>query len=120
MNIATYSAKELAATIGYKSARDCARSMERAANYAREKYPSLQFYIRSNYTCRDYVREWICVDGAMCRKSLWLTAIFCANNLSKLTSVHKFLTQEFMSGGSSESSEVKELLISGTSENVSS
>lgn len=46
MNIVTYSAKELAATIGYRSAKDCARNMERAANYAREKYPSLQFHIK--------------------------------------------------------------------------
>jgi hypothetical protein len=71
--------------------------MERAANYARDRYPSLQFQIKSDYIYRNYVREWVCVNGTMCRKSLWLTAIFCANNSSKLALVHKFLTQEFIS-----------------------
>jgi hypothetical protein len=97
MSAATYSIRELATTIGYRSVRNCARNMDRAANYARDRYPSLQFQIKSDYIYRDYVREWVCVDGTMCRKSLWLTAIFCANNLSKLSLVHKFLTQEFMS-----------------------
>jgi hypothetical protein len=91
-----YSVSELSEIIGYSSVRSCARNMGRAANYARYKYPSLQFQIRFDCVYRDYVREWICVDGTMCQKFCWLTAIFCANNSSKLASVHKFLNQEFM------------------------
>jgi hypothetical protein len=96
MSAATYSVGELASSIGYRSVRDCARNMGRVANYARDKYPFLAFNTRYYYVTHNYMEEWVCVDGMMCQKSLWLTAIFCANNSSKLTSVHKFLTQEFM------------------------
>jgi hypothetical protein len=97
MSAATYSVCELATTIGYSSVRSCARNMGRAANYAKGKYPFLAFNTRYYYVTHDYMEEWVCVDGTMCQKSRWLTAIFCANNSSKLASVHKFLTQEFMS-----------------------
>jgi hypothetical protein len=95
MSAATYSIGELATTIGYSSVRSCARNMGRAANYAKGKYPFLVFNTRHCYVTHDYTEEWVCVDGMMCQKSRWLTAIFCANNSSKLASVHKFLTQEF-------------------------
>jgi hypothetical protein len=97
MSAATYSVDELATTIGYSSVRSCARNMGRAANYAKGKYPFLAFNTRYYYVTCNYMEEWVCVDGTMCQKSRWLTAIFCANNSSKLASVHKFLTQEFMS-----------------------
>jgi hypothetical protein len=97
MSAATYSVSELATTIGYSSVRSCARNMGRAANYAKGKYPFLAFNTRYYYVTHDYIEEWVCVDGTMCQKSRWLTAIFCANNSSKLASVHKFLAQEFMS-----------------------
>jgi hypothetical protein len=97
MSAATYSVDELATTIGYSSVRSCARNMGRAANYAKGKYPFLAFNTIYCYVTCNYMEEWVCVDGTMCQKSRWLTAIFCANNSSKLASVHKFLTQEFMS-----------------------
>ena len=97
MSAATHSVSELASSIGYRSVRDCARNMGCAANYARDKYPFLAFNTRYYYVTHNYMEEWVCVDGMMCQKSVWLTAIFCANNSSKLASVHKFLTQEFMS-----------------------
>jgi hypothetical protein len=97
MSAATHSVSELASSIGYSSVKDCARNMGRAANYAKDKYPFLTFNTKHYYVTNYYREEWVCVDGMMCQKSRWLTAIFCANNLLKLASVHKFLTQEFMS-----------------------
>ena len=93
MSAATYSVGELATTIGYSSVRSCARNMGRAANYAKGKYPFLVFNTRHCYVTHNYMEEWVCVDGTMCQKSRWLTATFCANNSSKLASVHNFLTQ---------------------------
>jgi hypothetical protein len=97
MSAATHSVSELASSIGYSSVKDCARNMGRAANYAKDKYPFLTFNTKHYYVTNYYREEWVCVDGMMCQKSRWLTAIFCANNSIKLASVHKFLTQEFMS-----------------------